>query len=138
MKEEYVLDACALIAFINEERGADNVENVLREAFAGNAEVFMNKLNVYEVYYGIYRDEGQHKADEVYSLIRKLPVNIVDTFADPVFKEAAKLKSKYRLSVADSIALGEAIYRDALFVSADHHEFDAVERKEPMRFYWIR
>jgi len=59
MNNVYVLDACALLALINNEQGADRVEAVLREALNGNTEVFMNKINIYEVYYGIYRVEGQ-------------------------------------------------------------------------------
>lgn len=53
------------VSFINNEQGADRVEAVLREALNESAEVYMNKINVYEVYYGIYRVEGQTKADEV-------------------------------------------------------------------------
>ncbi|MEW6622349.1 MAG: PIN domain-containing protein [Bacillota bacterium] len=53
MSNVYVLDACALLALINNEQGADRVEAVLREALNGNFEVYMNKINVYEVYYGI-------------------------------------------------------------------------------------
>jgi len=138
MRKVYVLDACALIAFINNEQGSDRVEIVLREALTGNAEVYMSKINIYEVYYGIYRTEGQQKANEVYSLIRKLPVNIVDTFGDLVFTEAARLKSKFKMSVADSIALGEAVIRNASLLTSDHHEFDVVEQQEQIQFDWIR
>jgi PIN domain nuclease of toxin-antitoxin system len=138
MTNEYVLDACALIALINDEEGTDKVESVLMKALDTQADVFMNKLNIYEVYYGILRDEGQQKADEVYNLILNLPINIIDAFTDEVFINAARLKSKYRMSVADSITLGEAFTRDALFVTADHHEFDSVEHQEQIQFYWIR
>lgn len=138
MVKVYVLDACALIAFINNEQGSDRVEMVLREALSGNAEVYMNKVNIYEVYYGIYRTEGSYKADEVYSLIQRQPVHIVDTLKDNVFIEAARLKSKYRMSVADSIALGEAVTRNAYLLTCDHHEFDVVEKQEHIRFDWVR
>ncbi|MHB1654309.1 MAG: PIN domain-containing protein [Desulfitobacteriaceae bacterium] len=138
MSRVYVLDACALIALINNEQGADRVETILREALNGNAEVNMNKVNVYEVYYGIYRVEGQAKADETFRLILKQPVNIIDTFSDDVFVEAARLKSKYKMSLADSIALGEAVVKNAVLMSSDHHEFDVVEQQEGIKFDWIR
>lgn len=138
MSDVYVLDACALLAFINNEQGADRVEDILRKAFSGTVEIYMNKVNVYEVYYGIYRVEGQAKADETYRLIQKQPISIVDTFSDDVFAEAARLKSKYKMSLADSIALGEAAVRDAVVMSSDHHEFDAVEQQEGIKFDWIR
>ena len=110
MSNSYVLDACALLALINNEEGADSVEAILREALDGKVEVYMNKINVYEIYYGIYRVEGKDKADETYQLIQRQPINIIDTFEDDVFKEAAKLKSKYKMSLADSIALGETVF----------------------------
>lgn len=138
MKDSYVLDACALLAMINNEPGADRVEAVLREAFLGNIEVYMNKINVYEIYYGIYRANGREMAEEVYILIKKQPINIIDSFSDEVFVEAARLKSKYKMSLADSIALGEAIVRKAELLSSDHHEFDAIEKEEGIKFYWIR
>ncbi|MBA1336573.1 MAG: PilT protein domain protein [Firmicutes bacterium] len=138
MSDVYVLDACALLALINNEQGADRVEAVLRDALSGNVEVYMSKINVYEVYYGIYHIEGQTKADETYMLIQKQPINIIDTFGDDVFIEAARLKSKYKMSLADSIALGETVIRNATLLSSDHHEFDVVEQQEGIKFDWIR
>ena len=138
MSNVFVLDACALLAIINNEHGADRVEDVLREAINGHSEVYMNKINIYEVYYGIYRVEGQTKADAIYDLIQKQPINIIDILGDDVFREAAKLKSKYKMSLADSIALGEAVVRNATILSSDHHEFDVVERQESINFDWIR
>lgn len=138
MSNVYVLDACALLAIINNEQGADRVEAVLREAINGHSEVYMNKINIYEVYYGVYRVEGQAKADAIYDLIQKQPINIIDILGDDVFREAAKLKSKYKMSLADSIALGEAVVRNATILSSDHHEFDVVERQESINFDWIR
>jgi uncharacterized protein len=138
MSNIYVLDACALIALINNEQGADRVEEVLREALDGSIEVYMNKINVYEIYYGIYREEGRTKADETYTLIQKQPINIINVFNDDVFIEAARLKLKYKISLADSIVLGEAVVRNAALLSSDHHEFDIVEQQEDIEFDWIR
>lgn len=138
MKNIYVLDACSLIALINNEQGADDVEKVLQKALYGTAEVYMNKINLYEVYYGIYGASGRQKADEAHSLIKKLPVKITEIFSDNIFIEAARLKSLYKMSLADSIALGESIVRNAQLLTADHHEFDAIEKQEKVKIYWIR
>ncbi|ADY55398.1 PilT protein domain protein [Syntrophobotulus glycolicus DSM 8271] len=138
MSAVYVLDACALLAIINNEQGADRVEGILREALEGNTVVYMNKINLYEVYYGIYRVDGQTNADKVYQIIQKQPIDIIDVFSDDVFREAARLKAKYKISLADSIALGEASMRNASLLSSDHHEFDIVEQQESIKFDWIR
>ena len=136
--EAYVLDACSLIAFLNDEEGADRVENLLKNAKERNVELFMNKLNVLEVYYGIYRDDGEGAADEILSKILELPVEIIDDLSDAVLKESGRLKGSYRISLADSIALGEAKVRNAQVVTADHHEFDLLEEKGEGNFFWIR
>jgi PIN domain nuclease of toxin-antitoxin system len=136
MSNIYVLDACALLALINNEQGADTVEAVLRDALNGNAVVYMNKINVLEVYYGVYRTEGQVKADETYRRILKQPINIIDTLNDDVFFSAAKLKANYRMSLADSIVLGEAVLRDALNGNAVVYMNKI--NVEDIKFNWIR
>ena len=50
MKKIYVLDACALIALILDEAGADTVSEILNSAYRGEADAFLNKLNLLEVY----------------------------------------------------------------------------------------
>ena len=73
MRTLYIMDACALIAFLRDEAGADIATTILKDAGNGNAEVLMNSLNLLEVYYDIYRGIGKEKADEELDLIRKLP-----------------------------------------------------------------
>ena len=138
MNNIYVLDACALIALFNDEPGADDVERILREAFNGTAEIYMTKINIYEIYYGIYKSSGKENAEQTHNLIKKLPIIITEHFSDDIFYEAARLKSLYKISVADSIALGEAIVRNAQLLTADHHEFDVVEQHEKVKIHWIR
>ncbi len=100
--------------------------------------MFMNKINLLEIYYNIRREYDFDTFEEAYSRIIGLPIGIVDAITDEVFYEAGRLKSQYRVSLADSIALAEAKIRGALLVTADHHEFDHLEKKENIKFYWIR
>jgi len=48
---DYVLDACALIAFLNDEREAAAVANLLTRAEAGTDRLFISSIQVLEVYY---------------------------------------------------------------------------------------
>jgi len=138
MKSVYIFDACALIAFMNNEEGSDEVEKVLEEAIEGNIEIFMNKINIFEIYYGVYREEGQVIADEAYQRILKQPITIINTLKDEVFRVAGRIKAKYKLSLADSIVLGEAATKNAVVLTSDHHEFDIIEKNENITFHWIR
>jgi PIN domain nuclease of toxin-antitoxin system len=72
MSKIFILDACALIALLNHENGADNV------------------------------------------------------------------MAAYKISLADSIVLAQTIVTGGALLTADHHEFDLIEGKEPIHFHWIR
>ncbi len=54
-------------------------------ASARNAYLLMNKVNLFEIYYGVYRDDGIEEAKNVLRKIENLPVKIIDTFTDEVF-----------------------------------------------------
>ena len=42
------------------------------------------------------------------------------------------------MATADSIALAQTIALDGKLLTADHHEFDAIEENGIVRFHWIR
>lgn len=138
MINKYVVDACALTAFLYDEQGADKVQQVLEDAYTGTVEVFMHKMNVLEVYYNILRAEGEDSAQRFYTQVNELPITIVDTISDTTFMEAGRLKASYRMSLADAIAVAEAATRKAAILTSDHHEFDVIDDKEDIVFAWIR
>lgn len=138
MKENFVLDACALIAFMVDEEGAEKVDTILSNAQNRKCKIFIHSINLLEIYYGIRREEGFEKAEWVLNKIEKLPIKIIDSITNEVFREAGRLKATYKISLADSIALAEAMTKKARLVTADHHEFDVLEKKEPIHFCWIR
>ena len=136
--DRYVLDACALIALLQNEEGADRVAAVINAANEGVADVTMNKINLLEVYYNVYRSQGEAQAEVMYAAFQKRPVHINSETSDAIFKEAGRLKATYKVSLADSIALAQALALDAELLTADHHEFDVVEQNEKIKFLWIR
>jgi len=138
MKQVFVLDACALIAYLSDEQGAEVVSGYLQQAANGLVSVFMNKLNLLEVYYGLYRECGKEFADKILFEITQSNIEIIEIISDYVFFEAGRLKASYKISLADSIVLAEATVRNATVLTSDHHEFDAVEQQEPIEFKWIR
>ncbi|HNV46801.1 MAG TPA: type II toxin-antitoxin system VapC family toxin [Spirochaetota bacterium] len=134
----YILDACALIAFILDEDGAENVEKLLSLSHERKCALFINKINLLEIYYNLRKEYDPDTFREAFSRICALPITIIDTISDEVLIEAGRLKSENRISLADSIALAEAITRNASLVTADHHEFDRLGRTEHIKFHWIR
>ena len=135
----YLLDACALLAFINKETGWTVVDGLLKQAAAGDAVLFMNAINFYEAYYKKLQQEGQQVADAIRDTAADLAISVLDVFpAAGVMEESARLKASYRISLADSIAVGTASVLGFTLVTADHHELDRVEQNETISFHWIR
>jgi len=98
----------------------------------------MNKLNLMEVYYGTYRSCGKDNADRMLSSLKTAPISVKQEITDDIFFEASRLKVSYKISLADSIALAEASTSGGELLTADHHEFDIVEKNEKIKFCWIR
>jgi len=134
----FVLDACAMLAVLSNEAGADVVEEKYEEAASGKAALMINKVNLLEVYYNLYRTYDKERAYEIYYEIKRLPIKIVHEISDEVFVQAGRLKATYKISLADSIALAQALVSGGELLTADHHEFNAIEGNEPIVFRWIR
>lgn len=138
MAVKYVLDSCALLAYVYKENGDAVVKSILKQADEGRAMLFMNKLNLFEAYYDVLRSEGLQQAEDFYSMVQMSSVSIINGITDSVFREAGRIKAQYRMSLADSIALGESSVLGASILTSDHHEFDPVEKNEKIKFAWIR
>ena len=138
MTENYVLDACALIAYLFEEEGAQSVSDMLAKASAYECDVYMHAINLLEVYYGIRREYGDVAAKEMLAKVKNLQIHINYDMPENIFLEAGRLKSEYKLSLADSIGLAQAVLLNASFVSSDHHELDIVDVSENINIHWFR
>lgn len=81
-----VLDACALIAFFNDEPGSEVVATVLQEA----PSVEISVVNLLEIAYDAVRRSGDPgSAGELLDAVQQLPINIHWNISDPVFHHAA-------------------------------------------------
>jgi PIN domain nuclease of toxin-antitoxin system len=139
MSGRYVLDACAVLALLHDEPGADVVADLIDSAELETARVSMHKANLLEVYYDIYRSRGKDRADKNIIEFIDGQVTIISDISDELFAEAGRLKSQYKISFADIFALATAATTDAILVTADHHEMDEIEKKEPrIKILWIR
>ena len=138
MKKVYILDACALIAALRGEQGADVAARLLELSSKGEIALRINKVNLLEVYYDTIKQAGLYRADEVFNTIRESTIEIIHEISDRVLREAGRLKASYRLSLADAIALAEAAVQEGILVTSDHHELDVIEQNEPIKLLWIR
>jgi predicted nucleic acid-binding protein len=138
MNETYVLDACAVLAVLGREPGSEKVVEIYKKAASGEVALVINKVNLLEVYYDVYRAYGKEHADGFLAEIKRSPIAVNHEITDEVFAEAGRLKAIYKISLVDSIAIAETVAQRGILLTADHHEFDAVEQTESVHFLWIR
>ena len=138
MKPSYILDACAMIAYFNDETGAEVVSGRIDNMHEGSAMLLMHKINLLEIYYCFYKERGKDLADAMFNEVKECGIHIIDYISDMVFAEAGRLISEYRISLGDSLLLAQAYASGASVLTCDHHEFDPVNAKEQIVFEWIR
>ena len=101
------------------------------------AELYVASVNIYEVYYDCLRRDEQtarQLVDDVY----QLPLMVIETIDRTLMQAAGSFKANYRVSLADSVALGLTRQLSARLVSTDHHEFDPIELVGTVQFKWLR
>jgi predicted nucleic acid-binding protein len=132
------LDACALIAVLAMEKGADNIRKLFQRTIDHQVVLMINKFNFLEVYYKIYRVHGKIDADKLFDTMTQMPITVQGTLTNELFKESGRLKAKYKISMADSIAIAETIINNGSLVTADHHEIEPIEMAEKINVTWFR
>jgi len=101
--ERYVFDACALIAYFNDEVGAKVVEDLLTLAAQDQIQCFVSAVNVYELFYDCLKRDAataRQLVDDLYSL----PITVVEALDRQLMQNAGAFKAAYRISLADSVA----------------------------------
>src|SRR4030042_1259909 len=121
-----ILDAHALMAFLEKEKGHEKVQEYFVSALENDETLLMTSVNFGEVYSIVLRECGKEKAEEIEKNIRTLPIKIVEvnwTLA----RQAARMKVALKMSYADcfSAALakihkGEVVTGDREFKEAEN------------------
>ena len=134
----YVFDACALIAYLNDERGSEVIYDMLKKATNNEVEIHINIINLLEVHYANIRELGREQAVEILRKVLSAKIHVVAVISDNIFSEAARLKATYKIALADCIGLSTAIELSGKFVTSDHLELDQITNSEPDFIHWFR
>jgi predicted nucleic acid-binding protein len=119
-RETYLLDTSAIMTLIEDEMGAEKVEQILREQ-----PVVITWMSLLEVAYITRQERGEVEAERRYALLKVLPVNLLWQLDEPTLLTAARLKANYRLSLADTIIAAYAIQQKAVILHKDP-QFEAL------------
>jgi predicted nucleic acid-binding protein len=116
--EPALLDTSACFALLENEAGADVVEACLVEARAGNGVVHASFVTLTGVVYIITQERGAADAARALDLLKAWPVQWHHS-DDTLCAEAAKLKARFRVSLADAFVAATALRVDAVLVHKD-------------------
>ncbi|MHB1325612.1 MAG: PIN domain-containing protein [Thermoleophilia bacterium] len=131
----WVLDASALLAYLKREEGFSKVKEVLAAADAGNAEVFINEINLGEVYSVIAKQRSLSAANSIFSdWLPLIPVTpVANTMTDIL--TAAGLTVRLSLHYADSFAAITARQRNGVLLTTDR---DFEKATGEIKIHWLR
>ena len=115
--KHYVLDANAVVTYIESRDGKEKVRAILQQGVAGSVSISMSVVNVGEAYYIVMRKLGESAAEKMLSALRHT-VNFQPVELDLAI-DAARLKQKFKLAYADSFAAALALRINGILVSAD-------------------
>jgi len=133
MTDRYVLDSFAVLAYLQDERGAEDVESLLEAAAQDLTEILMPVVNLGEAAYITEREQSLEAAQRLLGTLEQLPV-AVKNIDRTLTLDAAHIKAHNRISYADAFAVALARHSDAVVVTGDP-EFAAVEHV--IDIYWL-
>ena len=128
-----VFDAYAVMAFFENEKGADFIRELIQKAEEGGVELLMSVVNLGEVWYAIAREYTPNRADGCIQEIEGMAIEIVD--ADwPQTHQAALFKANGNISYGDCFAAALAKARNAELITGDK-EFRTLEKE--IKIHWL-
>ena len=128
-----VLDSYALMAFFEDEPGADFVRGLIHKAVESGTNLLMSVVNLGEVWYSIARTNSPETADQSVHEIKGLGIEIVDVDW-ALTRQAAAFKANGNISYGDCFAAALAKTRKADLVTGDK-EFKLLEGE--IKIAWL-
>jgi predicted nucleic acid-binding protein len=128
----YVLDAYALLAFLEAEEGGELVKTLFSTP---GVRFYISVVNLGEMYYIILREHGKEVADNVEAELNLTSNILVIDATWERAKMAGELKARGGISYADCFAAALAIEKNAPLLTGDR-EFEQVADK--VRIVWLK
>jgi predicted nucleic acid-binding protein len=118
MTSPYLFDSHALLAFFQNEEGAEIVAEILQRAMEKGLDRLICVINLGEIIYVTKRRFGDSKKLEVLARVHQLGLKVLSVPENLVFK-AAEIKAQYPISYANCFVLACAMEHSARVVTGD-------------------
>lgn len=131
---EKILDASALMIYLEREPGWEKMREAFIQAAETDRKLLMTTVNWGEVFYLLIRDQGLEEAKEILRSIDTFPLELVPAGKE-LTHEAAILKMTRKLGYMDSFAAALTKLRGGELFTSDK-DFRSVE--DEIKIFWIR
>jgi len=121
----YVFDTSAILTYVENEPGADDIEKLLIKAENMEIDISAAFISIMEVFYITMQEKGEEEALKRINLIQSLPICIHESNEGFTLR-AARLKATNRISFADAYIASVAMELDGILVHKDP-EFEKLE-----------
>lgn len=128
-----VLDSWSVIAYLEDEPSGQQVADLIAGAHEEGIPIYMTVVNAGEVWYIIAREISEVEANSSIKELRELRIQFEDADWE-LTQEAARFKSKNKMSYADCYAAALAQAKKADLVTGDN-EFKALE--DQIKIQWV-
>lgn len=116
----YVLDASALLRYLDDEPGAERVEAIIRECFAGRARSLISAIQWGEIAVNSRKRLGTSRALRVMDRLQAIEIEVVPATREQAMS-AAGLKVGREISYSDAFSLDLAMRSaEHVLVTADY------------------
>lgn len=134
MKIRYLFNSHALLAFFQNENGAEVVYKILNQTQKDDIDPLICIINLGEILYMTKRRFGESKKVEILARIHQLSFEVLP-IPDNLVYRAAEIKAEHPISYADCFAVACAQEHSAVIVTGDP-DFKHVEHL--IKIAWIR
>src|SRR3989304_7233371 len=131
----YILDAWAVVAWLEKESGYLRVSELLEKAGNRELRLTMSIVNFGEVFYRTGKLYGIAEATRTERRIRALPINIIAPVEETLVMRAAYIKAQFPISYADAFAAALAEQEKAILV---HGAPDFKRLDKTIKIQWLR
>jgi predicted nucleic acid-binding protein len=133
MTRTYVLDANAILDFVEAGPGAHRVREILRESVRQDIQVLMSVVHWGEVFYVLWQKRGEAVARKAIDNLSRLLIQPVPVDLEQSLK-AGEIKAIYKMSYVDCLAAALAMLRHGVLVTGDQ-DFQKLGRQA--KVLWI-
>jgi predicted nucleic acid-binding protein len=117
MSRTYVLDANAVLDFVEDGPGASRMERLFKDA-RHTTPLLMSVVNWGEVFYHSWQQRGEAFARRTVADLSQFPIELV-TVDTPQSLQAGEIKARHKIPYVNCLAAALALARKAVLVTSD-------------------